>query len=74
MKRNIWNICVFCICIVCLIISLYLLWHLGIFVDQFNTSPSIVLGSTFGLALLWGRIFLLFIASILSFVNLCRRT
>lgn len=73
MKKKILDLCIFLICIICLVISLDLLWNMGIFCDEFNTSPREVCGGETQLMLYWGRIFLLFIATVLSGIKLIKK-
>lgn len=43
--KNKWiNISIFILSLICLIISLKIFWNIGIYVDNFNTSPDVVLG------------------------------
>lgn len=73
MKNKVLDLLLFVICAVCLVISLYLLWNMGIYVDEHNTSLDVVCGGKIGLWLYWGRIFLLFGASVLSGVKLFKK-
>lgn len=73
MKKKILDLILFIISIVCLTISLKLLWNMGIFCDEFNTSPDKVCGGEIELMLYWGRILLIFIACIISGIKLLKR-
>lgn len=42
-----------------LLISLQLFWNMGVYVDEYNTTPSVVYGSEFWLDMSWIRLFLL---------------
>lgn len=42
--------------VVILVTTVLMFWNLGVFVDEFNTSPAIVYGSDFGLRLVWLRL------------------
>lgn len=70
MKNKTVKLIVFLLCVFSFIISLKLMWNLGVFVDEYNLSPDIVLGGEFELYLDWARLVLLGIASLLSLVNL----
>lgn len=50
------NIAVPVFAVVILVTTVLLFWNLGVFVDEFNTSPAIVYGSDFGVRLDWLRI------------------
>ena len=70
MKKNFINIVVFVLCLISLIITLRLFWNLGIYVDEYNTSPSVVLGGHFWLSMYWMRLFILFLVTLISGFNL----
>lgn len=70
MKNRIIKLIVFLFCTVSFIISLKLMWNLGVFVDEYNLSPDIVWGGDLELYMDWIRLVSLGIASVLSFVNL----
>lgn len=69
MKKEIIN---FIIILACLIISLMLLWEMGVFCDEYNMTPALVCGSFGGLILYWLRIFLLMVLSILSAIRIIK--
>lgn len=73
MKRKVFDVSIFIICIACLGISLKLLWEMGIFVDEYNVTPTIVCGSEIGLIIYWLRLLLQLILCILSGINLIVR-
>ena len=73
MKRKVLDLIIFLISVICLVISICLFWNMGVFVDEYNTTPTAICGGTFGLLADWGRIFLLFILSILSAVKLFKK-
>lgn len=72
MKRKSLNISIFILSIVCLAISLKLFWNLGIYADEFNTSPDAVLGGSLWLYMNWLSLGCSVLISILSGVNLFR--
>ncbi|WHX50946.1 hypothetical protein QNH46_10015 [Paenibacillus woosongensis] len=47
-----------------------LFWNMGIFVDEYGLSPSIVNGGDFWLLMDWLRLLFLFLLCIISGVNL----
>lgn len=69
MKKEI--VC-FIVILVCLIISLLLLWEMGVFCDEYNLTPALVCGSFEGLILYWLRIFLLMVLSVLSAIRIIK--
>ena len=71
MKKEIVN---FIIILACFIISLMLLWEMGVFCDKYNMTPALVCGSFEGLILYWLRIFLLMVLSVLSAVRIITMT
>ena len=50
---------IFILSLIALVISLRLFWNLGIYVDEHNTSPSVVLGGDFYLLANWLRLLIL---------------
>ena len=70
MKDKFFNMIIFILGIFSLIISLKLFWNLGIYVDEFNTSPSIVLGGDFWNVMNWIELFCLILIRILSGISL----
>lgn len=73
MKRRIVNISVFVLSFISLIISMKLFWNLGIYADEFNTSPDIVLGGGLWLYMDWLRLGLLTIVCLISGINLFKK-
>ena len=55
---------------VCLIISYKLFLNLGIYVDEYNTSPDVVLGGEFWLYMNWLKLGLSMLICVLSGINL----
>ena len=68
--KKLCKISIFVLCIACLAISMILLYNVGIFVDEYNLSPSIIFGSTFGQAMYWIKLAFLGVLCILSGINL----
>ena len=73
MKGKTLDLLIFLICVTCLGISLFLLWNMGVFVDESNTTVRAVCGGSGGLAAYWIRLFLLLLLSVGSFVRLIKR-
>lgn len=73
MKRRIVNISVFVLSFISLIISMKLFGNLGIYADEFNTSPDIVLGGDLWLYMDWLRLGLLTIVCLISGINLFKK-
>lgn len=70
MKNKSMNVFIFILSTLALIISVKLFWNMGIYVDEYGTSPNIVVGGNFWLAMDWLRLFVLLILSIFSFIKL----
>lgn len=58
----------FILCIVCLFISMKLFWNTGVFVDEYNLSPDIVLGGSVWMLMNWIQIGLIAIISMLTLI------
>ena len=59
MKNKGLQLILFILSLICLIISAKLFYQLGIYVDEANTSPSVVLGGNFGVWLEWTHLALM---------------
>jgi uncharacterized membrane protein len=70
MKGKISNFIIFIFSLMALLISMKLFWNMGVFVDEFNTSPDVVLGGDFWLLMEWLKFGLLFVVTILSGISL----
>lgn len=71
MSRNkIINGAIFASSLVCLIISYKLFLNLGIYVDEYNTSPDVVFGGEFWLYMNWLKLGLSMLICVLSGINL----
>lgn len=73
LKSKIPDIIIFILSLTSLIISLVLFYNMAIFCDEFGTSPDIVCGGEAELLADWGRLFLLALICLLSFINLFRK-
>lgn len=72
MKGKISAVIVFIFSLITLLVSMKLFWNMAIFVDEFNTSPSVVLGGDFWLYMEWLKLGLLLVICILSGFQLIR--
>lgn len=73
MKGKFLNISIFILSLVCLLISLKLFWNMGVYVDEFNTSPGVVLGGNLWLIMAWIRLGASALICVLSGVNLFKK-
>ena len=73
MKVRVLNIGIFALSFVCLLIAAKLFCNLGIYADEFNTSPDVVLGGKIGLYMNWFMIGCVALICVLSGVNLFTR-
>ncbi len=74
MKGRFLNVSIFVLSLICLLISLKLFWNMGIYVDEFNTSPDVVLGGNLWLAMDWARLGFTALICVLSGINLLKKT
>lgn len=56
------------ISLIVLVISTKLFWNMGIYVDEYNSTPSLITGGDFWLLMDWLRLVLLGIVPILLFI------
>lgn len=70
MNKKILDLIIFTASTFILLISLKLFWNMGIFADEFNTSPAVVCGGSFWLAADWLRLGLSAAATIASGIRL----
>ena len=73
MKRKIGSGILFIFSLVALVISLKLFWNMGIYVDEYNTNPSTILGGDFWLYMEWLTLGLLGMITIISGVKLFQK-
>lgn len=73
MSRRIINISIFILSGICLIISMRLFYNIAIYVDDFNTTPSVVLGGDFWLMMNWLKLGALALICVLSGINLLKK-
>lgn len=72
MESKLLNISIFVLSLICLLISLKLFWNMGVYVDEFNTSPDVVLGGNLWLIMDWLRLGVSAIICLLSGINLLK--
>ena len=70
MKSKRINLILFILSSISLIISVKLFWNMGIYVDEYNTSPNIVYGSDFWLLMSWLRLFILGVLTLIFLIKL----
>jgi len=68
-KRKL-SVVVFILSLFSLLISLKLFWNLAIFADEYNSSPAIVNGGEFWLAMDWLRLLLLLLLCVVSGISI----
>lgn len=73
MKGKSVNLIIFIVSALALGISLKLFWNMGIYVDEYNTSPSVVCGGEFWLYMDWLRLALLAVIAIASGAKVLRK-
>ena len=72
MKKRTLSIIIFGISLITLIISVKLFWNMGIYADEYGSSPVLVDGGMFWLCMDWLRLALLFVLCIASGVGIIR--
>lgn len=72
MRKRKLSIILFMLSLFLLAISLKLFWNLSIFADEYNSSPIIINGGEFWLAMDWLRLLLLFLMCIASGISIFR--
>lgn len=58
MKRKVVSLVIFVCSLAVFLISARLFWNMGIYVDEYNTTPSAVCGGEFWLCMDWVRLLL----------------
>ncbi|MDK2981786.1 MAG: hypothetical protein PWQ55_2133 [Chloroflexota bacterium] len=61
---------IFILSLVSLLISVKLFWNMGVYADEYGSSPTLVSGGTFWLLMDWLRLALLFALCLLSALKL----
>lgn len=72
MKHKIGSWIIFVCSLAALCISLRLFWNLGIYVDEYNTSPVSVSGGEFWNLMNWLRLLLLAVITVISGIKAVR--
>lgn len=72
-KSKFLNISIFVLSLVCLLISLRLFWNMGVYVDEFNTSPDVVLEGSLWIIMDWIRLGSSALICTLSVINLFKK-
>ncbi len=67
------NIAVFVLSLVSLAISVKLFWNMGVYADEYGSSPVLVTGGWFWLGMDWVRLGLLLVLCVISGLRLIRR-
>lgn len=73
MKGKFLNTSIFILSLFCLLISLKLFWNMGVYVDEFNTSPNVVLGGDLWLIMDWVRLGASALICVILGVNLFKK-
>jgi hypothetical protein len=69
-KNNVHNGVIFALSLISLVISLKLFWNMGIYADEYGSSPMLVSGGWFWLVMNWLRLGLLFLLCLISGISL----
>ncbi len=72
-KRGL-NIVIFVLSLMSLVISLKLFWNMGVYADEYGSSPVLVCGGWFWLCMDWIRLGLLLVLCIISGFKLIKRS
>ncbi|MHC1723927.1 MAG: hypothetical protein AB9836_12075 [Aminipila sp.] len=70
MKNKFIMSAIFLCSIIALLISIKLFWNLGVYVDEANTTPSVICGGEFWLYMEWLRLMVLAVIVVFSGVKL----
>ncbi|EKY24397.1 hypothetical protein [Clostridium celatum] len=73
MKNKFLNIIIFILSSISLIITLKLFYNIGIYVDEYNTTPSLIYGGEFWLYMDWLRLGISILICVLSAVGICKK-
>ncbi len=72
-KREL-DIVIFVLSLISLVISLKLFWNMGVYADEYGSSPDLVCGGWFWLCMDWIRLGLLLVLCIISGFKLIKRS
>lgn len=70
MKSKILKSSIFVLSIICFLITFKLAFNMGVYVDEFNTSPDVVLGGEIWLNMYWLRLVVSGLICVLSGISL----
>lgn len=70
MKSKILDGSIFLLSLICFLITFKLVFNMGVYVDEFNTSPDVVLGGEFWLNMYWLRLGVSGLICLLSGISL----
>ena len=70
MNIKLINFLIFVLSLICLIIETNLFYNVGIFVDEFNTSPAVIYGGDFWMQMDWLKLLFLALIVLLSGISL----
>lgn len=73
MNKKIVPLVIFICSLAVFLISVQLFWNMGIFVDEYNTTPSAVCGGEFWLCMDWARLLFSGIVVVLSGIVFFRK-
>ncbi len=73
MRKKIIDLFILILSLTSLFISLKTFYNLSIYVDEVNTSPSVILGSDFWLLMNWMKFGLLALISLLAGIKLIKK-
>lgn len=74
MKYKFWDLIILLLSITCLIISSKLFWNICVYVDEYNTTTSIVLGNYFWNCTYWFMLIFNFLICVLSGIKLLKKS
>lgn len=70
MRRKRSGLIIFILSSITLLISLKLFWNLGVYVDEYNSTPSVICGSEFWNYMSWLRLILLGVITVVSGISI----
>lgn len=73
MRKKIVPLIIFLCSLAAMLISANLFYNMGIYVDEYNTTPSVVYGGDFWLMMSWLRLALIGIVTVVSGIQLVRK-
>ncbi len=73
MHRKIVSLTIFICSLAVLMISIRLFWNMGVYADEYNTTPGVVCGGEFWLLMDWLRLLLSGMAAVLSGIVFFRK-